>query len=83
MKSSDVIMLKLIKMYVLTHPQCTAKQISDFFICHKFGVRKEYTAQAITKLIDVTMNSKSTQRPSWFKIEYIYDNGRKKYIAKE
>jgi len=47
----DLAMMKLIKLYILTHQGCTSKDISSFFQKHRFGIKADYMPKDITHLI--------------------------------
>ena len=78
----DVIIAKLIKMYVLHHPKCTARDISDYIDKHNFGIRRSPNAREISGIIN---NYNNIRDSSWFNIEIAnkYRNGVKKYIIRD
>ena len=62
----DLLMANLIKEYILFNPDCTAKDISRFFLDHKFGVKGEYTPSDISRVIKYYSNPKSNSAYKWF-----------------
>lgn len=81
--TNELEMIKLIKMYVLHHPNCTARQISEYFIAHKFGIRIEYNTQQIVLLIK-KYSKHNTNSYHWFNVEEIHTGNRsKRYIVRE
>ena len=71
----DVVMLKLIKEYILQHPYSTARDISSHFATHSFGIKTDYTAREISRLI--TSNSSN-----WFNVKVISKTGKaKQYVV--
>lgn len=81
--NEDLLMAKMIKLYVMHHPNCTAKQISVFFSENKFGIKTNYTAREISKLIKV-YNKTPQNVYKWFNIEVIHEKGKSlRYVVKK
>ena len=78
--SSDIMMLKLIKEYVLHNQYATARQIAEHFIEHDFGLRREYNIGNISSLIK-TYSKKPKNR--WFNVEKTRKDGKQVYVVKE
>lgn len=62
----DLLMANLIKEYIIFNPGCTAKDISLFFVDHKFSVKSEYTPNDISRLIKHYSNPTSSSVYKWF-----------------
>ena len=78
----DVIIAKLIKMYILHHPKCTAKDISEYINTHDFGIRSMPNAREVAGIIT---NYNAAFSCKWFNVCAVNKNmnGIKKYVIKE
>lgn len=75
----DVIIAKLVKMYILHHPKCTAKDISEYINTHNFGIRRVPNSREIAAIIT---NYNSAFNCKWFCVDVANKNvnSTKKYI---
>lgn len=65
-KPAYKIMIKLIKLYLMTHPWSSSKQIHSFFKENNFGVRKNFSVHEISMLI---RQSHYDEKMTWFQVE--------------
>lgn len=61
----DKIVARLVKNYIMTHQGCTSKQISQFLLMNDFGLKADYTALNIARLIKYFLTCKGYD---WFKV---------------
>lgn len=63
LNNSDLIMAKLIKLYIIKNPDCTSKQMVSFFNENDFGLMKNYSSRQIGVLI-----KNSNKNYKWFNV---------------
>lgn len=68
---------KLVKAYILHHPYCTAKQISEWLISNDFGLSQNYSSLQISVLIRSYKDDKHYHLYKWFKdVEWVKKNNK-------
>lgn len=83
---SDIVAAKLIKMYILFHPNCTSAQIHEHFKNNGYGLKKEYTSTRIARIIRKYVNYANVPNTkyNWFNVEIIRETGKPlKYKVKQ
>lgn len=64
---NNLLIANLIKQYIIFNQGCTAKDISNFFMDHKFSIRGSCDAAKISALIKYYSSPTSTSTYKWFR----------------
>lgn len=75
--NKDMILSRLIKEYVIQNQNTTGRQISEHFVTHDFGLRRELNPNVIYKLV-----TKYNANYRWFNVQPIRKGSGYRYICK-